>query len=103
MAQSLAVARACADNITILCKGVQPDKGRMGTCVRAHIGELSASCQAVVMKAAVVGKACRADVKRNCGGVRPGRGRIEGCMKEHLADISFACKGALARAAVGMK
>jgi hypothetical protein len=71
-AQSLTIARACANDLASLCKGVQPGKGRMGACVRAHLGDLSSGCQAVVMKAAVVGKACAADVKMNCGGMKPG-------------------------------
>ena len=103
MAQQRAVAKACAADIKTLCQGVQPGEGRIRDCVKSHFSDLSASCQAIVMKAAVIGKACAADVKSNCPGIKPGSGRIAACMKEHVADISDTCKDALAQAAAGKK
>ena len=101
MAQKLAVARACAANISTLCKDVQPGGGRIRGCIKSHFGELSGTCQAVVMKAAATGKACIADVKKLCAGVKPGGGRIEACMMGHAAGLSNACKDALMRAVAG--
>jgi hypothetical protein len=101
MAQKLAVARACAANISTLCKDVQPGGGRMRACIKSHFGELSGTCQAFVMKGAATGKACIADVKKLCAGVKPGGGRIETCMREHVAGISDGCKDALMRAIAG--
>jgi hypothetical protein len=102
MAQQRAVAKACASDIKSLCQGVQPGQGRIRDCIKSHFGDLSATCQALVLKGAVIGKACAADVKKNCAGVKAGGGRIEACMKEHVADISDPCKNALAQAAAGM-
>src|SRR6185369_14410134 len=79
MAQQRAVAKACAGDIKTLCEGVQPGGGRIRDCIKTHFGDLSAACQAVVMKAAAIGKACASDVKQNCSGVKPGGGRIEAC------------------------
>jgi hypothetical protein len=101
MAQKLAIARACAANISSLCNNVQPGGGRIRSCIKAHFGELSGICQAVVVKAAAIGKACAADVRKLCAGVKPGGGRIEACMKSRVADISDPCKNALTRAAAG--
>jgi len=101
MAQQRAVARACAADIKAQCAGVQPGAGRIKACVRDHFGDLSASCQALLVKAAAVGKACAADVKQNCAGIKPGGGRIEACAKSHFADFSDACKDAVTQAAAG--
>ena len=101
MAQQRAVARACAADIKAQCAGVQPGEGRIKACVRDHFGDLSASCQALLVKAAAVGKACAADVKQNCAGIKPGGGRIEACAKSHFADFSEPCKDAVTQAAAG--
>jgi hypothetical protein len=101
MAQKVAIARACAANISTLCKDVQPGGGRIRGCIKAHFGELSGICRAVVSKAAAIGKACVADVRKLCAGVKPGGGRIEACMKSRMAKISDPCKNALTRAAAG--
>src|SRR6476620_8766053 len=98
MAQQRAVAKACAGDIKTLCQGVQPGGGRIRDCIKSHFGELSTTCQTVVMKAAAIGKACAADVKKNCAGMKVGGGRVAACMKEHVADISDPCKDALTQA-----
>jgi hypothetical protein len=100
-AQQRAVAKACAADIKAQCAGVQPGEGRIKACVKDHFADLSAPCQAVIMKAAAVGKACAADVKKSCAGVKPGGGRIEACVKEHMADLSDGCKDTLMQAAAG--
>lgn len=38
------IARACAGDIERLCAGVPPGEGRIKTCIKAHITELSAPC-----------------------------------------------------------
>jgi Cysteine rich repeat len=102
MAQQRAVAKACAGDIKTLCQGAQSGQGRIRDCIKSHVGDLSAPCQGLVMKAAAIGKACAADVKANCPGVKGGV-RIASCMKEHVADISDTCKDALSRALAGKK
>ena len=59
MAQQRAVARACAADIKAQCAGVQPGEGRIKACVRDHFGDLSASCQGLLVKAAAVGEGLR--------------------------------------------
>jgi len=95
------VAKQCAGDIKSLCAGVQPGEGRIRACIKSHVSDLSAPCQAVLVKAAAIGKVCGADVKKNCADVKPGGGRIEACMKSHLADVSEPCKDAMTQAAAG--
>ena len=98
---ALTIGALAAEDIKTLCQGVQPGGGRIRDCIKSHFGELSTTCQDVVMKAAAIGKACAADVKKNCAGVKAGGGRIAACMKEHVADTSDPCKDALTQAVAG--
>jgi hypothetical protein len=103
MAQRLAIVRACAANISTLCKDVHPGKGRLAACVDSHFSELSGICQAAVTTVATTAKSCIADVKKLCAGVKHGGGRIEACMKSHLDEISEPCKSALSLEAAGKR
>jgi hypothetical protein len=100
MAQS-AATKACAGDVKSLCAGIQPGDGRVKACIKSHFSDVSASCQAVLVKAAAISKACSADVKKVCSDVKPGGGRIEACMKSHLSEVSDACKDAVTQAAAG--
>jgi len=99
-AQSAAV-KACAGDVKSLCAGIQPGDGRIKACIKSHFSDVSAPCQAVLVKAAAISKACSADVKKVCADVKPGGGRMEACMKTHLSEVSDPCKDAVAQAAAG--
>lgn len=101
MAQQSTVAKACAADIKTKCADVQPGEGRVRACIKSHVSELSAPCQAVLAKAAAFGKVCGDDIKKICADVKPGGGRIVACMKSHLADVSEPCKDAMTQAAAG--
>lgn len=100
MAQSAAM-KACAGDVKSLCASIQPGDGRVKACIKSHFSDVSAPCQAVLVKAAAISKACSADVKKVCSDVKPGGGRIEACMKSHLSEVSDACKDAVTQAAAG--
>jgi hypothetical protein len=100
MAQQL-IATQCAADVKSQCAGVQPGEGRIRACIKSHFNDLSAPCQAVLVKAAAIGKACGDDIKKICADVKPGGGRIEVCMKSHLTDVSEPCKDAMTQAAAG--
>jgi hypothetical protein len=95
------VAKQCAGDIKSLCAGVEPGEGRIRACIKSHVSDLSAPCQAVLAKAAAIGKACGADIKKVCADVKPGGGRIDACMKSHLSEVSDPCKDAMTQAAAG--
>jgi hypothetical protein len=100
MAQSAAM-KACAGDVKSLCAGIQPGDGRVKACIKSHFSDVSAPCQAGLVKAAAVSKACSADVKKICADVKPGGGRIEACMKSHLSEVSDPCKDAVSQATAG--
>jgi hypothetical protein len=100
MAQSAAM-NACRGDVKTLCAGIQPGEGRVRACIKSHFNDVSAPCQAVLLKAAAISKACSADVKKMCADVKPGGGRIEACMKSHLSEVSDPCKDAVSQATAG--
>jgi hypothetical protein len=100
MAQSAAM-KACGGDVRSLCAGIQPGDGRVKACIKSHFSDVSAPCQAVLVKAAAISKACSADVKKVCADVKPGGGRIEACMKSHLSEITEPCKDAVSQATAG--
>ena len=100
LAQSAAM-KACGGDVKTLCAGVQPGDGRIKACIKSHFSDVSAPCQAVLVKAAAISKACGADVKKVCADVKPGGGRIEACMKSHITEVSDSCKDAVTQATAG--
>jgi hypothetical protein len=100
MAQSAGM-KACGGDVKTLCAGIQPGDGRVKACIKSHFSDVSATCQAALLKAAAVSKACSADIKKICADVKPGGGRIEACMKSHLSEVSDPCKDAVSQATAG--
>lgn len=45
------VHKACEDDITMFCAGVQPGAGRVLKCLKEHKAELSSKCQEGITKA----------------------------------------------------
>jgi hypothetical protein len=96
MAQPAAI-RACAKGVKTLCAGVEPGDGRIKACIKSHFSDVSAPCQAFLVKAGAISK----DVRKVCADVKPGGGRIEACMKSHLSEVSDPCKDAVTQATAG--
>ena len=104
---SVAVAqqesKPCAGDIKTLCAGIQPGEGRIKTCIKSHLTDLSPACQDRLLTVAVSGKVCEADVAKLCAGIEPGTGGIRACIKSHMADVSDPCRDAMSQAAAGKK
>ena len=104
---SVAVAqqesKPCAGDIKTLCVGIQPGEGRIKTCIKSHLTDLSPACQDRLLTVAVSGKVCKADVAKLCAGIEPGTGGIRACIKSHMAEVSDPCREAMSRAAAGRK
>jgi hypothetical protein len=43
--------KACEDDITMFCPGVQPGEGRILNCLKEHKSELSSKCKEHIIKA----------------------------------------------------
>ena len=106
LSPSVAVAQAakpCASDIKALCAGIQPGEGRIKTCIKSHLTELSPTCQDRVLTLAVTAKVCKTDVTKLCAGIVPGTGGIRACIKSHMAEVSDRCREAMSEAAAGKK
>jgi hypothetical protein len=94
--KAFADSGACTDDVSRLCKDVQPGQGRIIKCMKEHEKELSPGCKAqmtqVKEKVREAREACEDDIFRFCGNVKPGGGRIVHCLKEHENELSPKCK-----------
>src|SRR3954464_1194236 len=93
----------CASDIKTLCGGIQPGEGRIKSCIKSHLTELSQTCGDRVLTVAVSGKVCKTDVTKLCTGIAPGAGGIRACIKLHMAEVSDSCKNAMSQTAAGKK
>jgi hypothetical protein len=96
-------SRPCAGDIKKLCAGIQPGEGRIKTCIKSHLTELSPTCQDRVLTVAVTGKVCKSDLEKLCAGIVPGTGGLRTCIKSHMAEVSDPCRDAMSRAGAGRK
>jgi hypothetical protein len=103
IAQPRNATGSCAADIRSQCAGVRPGGGRIKTCVKEHIKDLSDKCQARLAEFAAARQACTADVKKSCADVKPGRGRVAACIRPLIANVSDTCKEALAGTVAGRR
>ena len=95
--------KPCAGDIKTLCAGIQPGEGRIKSCIKSHLTDLSPACEERLLTVAVAGKVCKADVAKLCAGIVPGTGGIRACIKLHMAELSDPCKDAMSQTVVGRK
>ena len=89
--------KTCAVDLDSLCAGVSVGEGRLITCLKAHMANLSAPCSARLSRELYVATTCDADIKRFCDNAISGGGdRITSCVQMHLSEVSNSCKSALA-------
>jgi hypothetical protein len=99
IAPAAAQDRACAADVKKFCQGV-PAGQRQG-CLKEHIAEISAPCQARLQAAAQsaqdLREACQGEVAQFCPGVGAG-GALAQCLQQHASEVSPECKTALSQA-----
>jgi hypothetical protein len=106
MSGSCAMAQSgypCAGDVKKLCAGIQPGESRIKACMKAHLSDLSETCEDRLLTVAITGKVCKADVAKLCAGVVPGTGGLRACIKSHMAEISDPCRDAMSGTAAGKK
>ena len=87
----------CMADAQKLCPGVQPGKGRIAACLKAHKDQLSQECQGRMAQFREEAEACEADVRKLCPDTKPGPERHR-CMQSHKDQVSEPCKQLWAQA-----
>ena len=96
----------CAKELKEFCSTVNPGKGRLVACMKAHGDELSDHCIFALNRAdfrlgtsalalRYVALQCKPDVVKHCPKVDIGEGRVLGCLKENKLKIGKDCNIAL--------
>ena len=86
---------ACAADIKKVCGSIEPGGGRIATCLKERLADLSDVCKARVAEVAAAGKTCRADVEKQCG-TKTRRTQKVTCIKDALTNLGDECKAAIA-------
>lgn len=86
---------ACAADIKKVCAGIKPGSGRIATCLKEKVADLSDVCKARLAEVAAAGKACRGEVEKQCG-TKTGRIQKVTCIRGALANLGDDCKAAIA-------
>src|SRR3954470_18332028 len=102
-AEAQQAGNPCASDIKTLCAGIQPGEGRIKACIKAHLTDLSPTCEDRVLTVAVTGKVCKTDVTKLCAAVVRGAGGLRACIKSHMAEVSDSCRNAISQTAAGKK
>jgi hypothetical protein len=95
-------ARACVTDVKSLCGDVKPGEGRIASCVKDHIKDVSEPCQNLLARTAAARKACSADVKQHCAEARRYTEKVS-CLKSALLNLSDECKSAVSQVASGQR
>jgi hypothetical protein len=92
----------CGADIKKACANIEPGSGRIATCLKEHLKDISEGCKGRLAEIAAAGKACRAEVSSKCGDQRRRTQKIA-CIRDALADLSDDCKNAMTAAVTGKK
>lgn len=85
----------CRADVVKLCRGIEPGRRRVGTCLDENKALISsAQCEKTVVEAEIAyDKAwpCHTDAKRLCQNVLPGEGRLGNCLSAHFNELGAQC------------
>ena len=98
--------KACHQELTTFCKGVQPGEGRILACLYAFQDRVSGKCEYAIYDAAAqldqaamalkfAAAECKDDLLKYCGNVQVGNGRVKACLDKNEKSLSEKCKEAL--------
>jgi len=86
---------ACAADIKKSCANVEPGGGRIATCVKENLTNLSDACKRRFAEVAAAVNACRADAEKQCSTVTRYIQKVA-CIKDALTNLGDDCKAATA-------
>jgi hypothetical protein len=86
---------ACAADIKKTCANVQPGGGRIATCVKENLTNLSVACKRRFAEVAAAVNACRADAEKQCSTITRYIQKVA-CIKDALNNLGDDCKAATA-------
>ncbi|KXZ44222.1 hypothetical protein GPECTOR_71g583 [Gonium pectorale] len=96
----------CNEEISTLCKGVQPGEGRVVSCLRDNRANITGeACRRQVLRLlglvvedhrldARMQQACTSDIQKFCGGVEEGDGQVHACLRRSADHLSPECRAA---------
>ena len=93
---------ACVADIKKACGTIKPGGGRIATCLKERVADVSDVCKARLAEAAAALKTCRADIeKQQCSSTV----RIQRvtCVRAALTNLGDDCKAAIAAIVTGKK
>lgn len=93
---------ACAADIKNACGTIKPGGGRIATCLKERLADLSEVCKARLAEVAAAGKACRADIEKQQCAAKAGPQKIT-CIRGALTNLGDDCKSAIAAVVSGKK
>ncbi len=96
----------CAKELKDFCSTVNPGKGRLVACAKAHGDKLSNQCMFALNRAdfrlgasalalRYIALQCKPDALKHCPNVRIGEGRILDCLAENKSKLGKDCNIAL--------
>ena len=92
---AMAQSGACAADIKKTCANIEPGGGRIATCLKENLTNLSDVCKTRLAEVAARARACRADVKKQCSSAKRRVQKVV-CIKDALANLGNDCKAATA-------
>jgi hypothetical protein len=93
---------ACAADIKKACGTLKPGGGRVATCLKERVADLSDVCKARLAEVAAAGKSCRADIQKQQCAAKGGIQKVT-CIRGALANLGDDCKAAIAAVVTGKK
>jgi len=93
-------AGPCAEDIQMLCPGIQPGGGKLSGCLKENASKLSRGCKIHLIKMAKqvekVGQACEDDVATLCASAGDKKAEVMQCLQSNEAKLTPDCKSSLA-------
>ncbi len=93
---------ACAADIKKACGTIKPGGGRVATCLKERVADLSDVCKARLAEVAAAGKSCRADIEKQQCATKGGIQKVT-CIRDALAKLGDDCKAAITAVVTGKK